>query len=185
LLLLFLAANAVGLLPFFVASRYRVPLIPFLAVLAGCALARFFEMLRGGQRRRGVALALVALSLVVAHRASPALLPVLRYEPSVASWHHSRAVALELRKEYQAAEAEYRRALAAEEDLWDAHYNLGRLLLSLGRPEESLLHFKAALRLQPFNYLAYDQYGVALQMLGRFSEGEQYRAMAREMQEAP
>jgi 4-amino-4-deoxy-L-arabinose transferase-like glycosyltransferase len=183
LLLLFLFASLLALLPFFVAGRYRVPLIPFLAVFAGCALARLFEMLRGGQRLRGGILALAALALVVGHLASPVLLPVLRYEPSVAAWHHYRAVALELGKNYEAAEAEYRRALAVKEDFWEGHYNLGRMLLLLGRPEEGLSHFEAARRLQPFNYLAYEQSGVALKRLGRFAEGDRYLAIAREMQE--
>jgi len=62
-----------------------------------------------------------------------------------------------------AAMAAYRRALAIDPDLADAHLNLGRLLHEGGDPARAETHYRRALAVDPGDALAAYNLGVALQ----------------------
>jgi tetratricopeptide (TPR) repeat protein len=62
-----------------------------------------------------------------------------------------------------AAMAAYRRALAIDPDLADAHLNLGRLLHEGGDPARAETHYRRALAIDPGDALAAYNLGVALQ----------------------
>jgi predicted O-linked N-acetylglucosamine transferase (SPINDLY family) len=65
----------------------------------------------------------------------------------------------------------YRRAIGVNENIADAHSNLGMVLLSLNRPEEALSSFDRSIALKP-NWIGedYDHRGNALLKLNRHSE---------------
>lgn len=155
------AAYFVSVLPFFAAARYRVPVLPILILFAGWAVYRFARTLLA-RRWRFAALGLVgfAAAFFVANR------PLVDYTPSVARWYYDRAVAFEAVDEPERALADYRSALRADPTQFYARYNLGHLLVSMGRPDEAVVQWEAALMARrnyaPTHYnlaLAYEELG--------------------------
>ena len=80
---------------------------------------------------------------------------------AAADWY-DRGVELET-DDPAAAQAAYRRALAIDPELADAHLNLGRLLHEGGDPGRGEAHYRRALAIDPDDALAAYNLGVALQ----------------------
>ena len=91
-----------------------------------------------------------------------AALEPLRQAPETAADWYERGVELEA-ADATAAMAAYRRALAIDPDLPDAHLNLGRLLHEGGDPARAETHYRRALDIDPGDALAAYNLGVALQ----------------------
>lgn len=68
LILGFLLLYAATIVAFFVTGRYRVPLVPFIAMGAALALVTLFDLVRGRRWARASALAVSAIVLVAAAR---------------------------------------------------------------------------------------------------------------------
>jgi hypothetical protein len=69
-----------------------------------------------------------------------------------------------------AAASSFIRAIRANPNYPEAHYNLGKVLLSLGLVEESLVPLRKALQLKPDFWQAHNNLGVAMGRLGRPKE---------------
>ena len=85
-----------------------------------------------------------------------------RAAPQTAADWYEHGVELEA-DDAAAAMAAYRRALAIDPDLADAHLNLGRLLHEGGDPARAETHYRRALAVDPGDALAAYNLGVALQ----------------------
>jgi tetratricopeptide (TPR) repeat protein len=146
LLVLYLVLGAFSLsAALFVAfARYRVPLIPVLALFASAGVGELAARVRA-RRWRALAApaALVLVGTLVARR------PVETEASPRATAHHNLAVSLEARGEPARAVAEYRRALLAAPDFVPAHVNLAAALARAGALPEAAAHARAALRLAP------------------------------------
>lgn len=177
LLVLVSLGSAASVLPFFVAERYRAPMVPPLIVAAAAGavgLAR--ALLRPGARsdwRLGASLA-PALAFGIA-----ALLPLTHPDLSRGHWllaqaYRARGDLAEARVEYEAAlreagedgillnnlarvyrsmglkseaEAALRRAIKADPALAYPHKNLGLLLINKGEKEEALRELAVSVKL--------------------------------------
>jgi 4-amino-4-deoxy-L-arabinose transferase-like glycosyltransferase len=64
LVLVFLVVYGLSVIAFFVTGRYRVPLVPFLAVGAGVSVVTIADLFRAGEVRRAVVMVAVAAALV-------------------------------------------------------------------------------------------------------------------------
>ncbi len=118
-------------------SRYRLPVLPLAAILAGAGLV---EALRtDDRRRRAIAAALIVAVTGVAH-----LDGVLRSPPAAAASYVNLATALA--HEGRAAESEeiLREATADWPDDGPAHLELGRALMQGGRFTDALVEFGKA-----------------------------------------
>jgi tetratricopeptide (TPR) repeat protein len=69
-----------------------------------------------------------------------------------------------------AAERLYRRVLASDPGLAEAHYDLGTVLRGLGRAEEALHACRRCIELRPHSADAHNSLGAALKQLGRTEE---------------
>lgn len=173
--LLVFAATAVLLV---VGSRYRLPLVPVLAVYAGLGAASLFEAARARRLRDLAVLGVAALAVWgVSHlrrhepthnfaeelAMSGASLEkqedwagaLATYEQSLAS-DPGYVPALEgigrtriKQNDYRGAEEVLRRALQIEPDSQRAHHYLGVVLLQTGRPDEAVRELRASLALAP------------------------------------
>ena len=161
-----LYATSVAL--FFVAGRYRLPLLPLLAVGAAGALVTLVDAARArawraavllllpgalaaalawwplrlddGRLEERVALASVLASLGRTSEAVARAAEVARAHPQPGTVHYRVALALQARGEGAAAEAEVRRALAADPDQPEARATLGQLLAARGVSGEARHH---------------------------------------------
>lgn len=150
-------------LPFFVAGRYRVPIVPLLAVFAAFAADRLLALYRARQWRRAAAWSAVWLALLAG-----AHVPLVGYRPDQANWHLQRGEAFRRNGDLDRALAELQLAVATgarTEPL--PHHNLGALLLQLDRPAEAIPHLREAIRLQPRYLEAHANLALAWANTGR------------------
>jgi tetratricopeptide (TPR) repeat protein len=152
-LLLFAAGSAATLL-FFIAARYRLPLVPPLILLGGYGLAEGLRTLVKAHWTRfalGAAFAAAAAALV--------LLPVERSNHS-GSW---RLLGDALQRDGRLADGlkAYDASIGIEPSsaAWN---NKGNVLLRLRGPEDAVGAFREALRLDEGNREAWNNLGVAL-----------------------
>jgi 4-amino-4-deoxy-L-arabinose transferase-like glycosyltransferase len=144
---LFILANLAASLMFYVSSRYRLPAVPAMIVLAalgadrfGQALARVRPAQRGWLVAGAAALVLLFVGLHV---------PLDERHLSQESYAHQNAGTLTYeRGEFADAERHYRRAVEIRPGNWRSFYGLGQALEAQGLEEEAMDAYRAALRLR-------------------------------------
>jgi tetratricopeptide (TPR) repeat protein len=161
LLRLAIAANVAVVLLFYVASRYRLPAVPLLAVFAGGTLDRLPDALRTRPRRALGAAAALALAVVVFDREWDA------------TGHHQEAAAYcatgavwAARGAHARAVPAFRRAVAIEPTRYDCWYRLGASLRAVGQPTAAAAAFGAATQVEPALFDAYVARAEALEEAG-------------------
>jgi 4-amino-4-deoxy-L-arabinose transferase-like glycosyltransferase len=169
LLLTLLAAWFVSILPFFAAARYRLPAVPFLALLAGVGIGWLVHQARArAWRAVGVWVVVFAILMMLAS------IRFVPYRADEARWHYNRAMSYAASGELTLALPEYREALRINPEHWQAHLDLGVALARSGRIAEGGPHIMDALRLNPAN--PYVQYNAALLMeaVGELERSERH-----------
>tara|TARA_B100000686_G_C16275006_1_gene705945 strand:- start:255 stop:650 length:396 start_codon:yes stop_codon:yes gene_type:complete len=71
------------------------------------------------------------------------------------------------------AEASYKKAIILQEDMVDAHFNLGITLQELGRLEEAEKIYEKIILLKPDYAEAHNNLGITFEDLGRLDEAEE------------
>jgi len=187
---------ATSVAAFYVFARYRYPLVPFLALLAGAGAHRLWEAVRARDARRaapwllaGAAGAVVAALPLVDVSMQRALTPLnvandlarrqgrlveaiphfaeaLRLNPEFAAAHLGLANCLRGAGRRAEAVEHYRAALRTGPGLDAAEYSLGSLLLELGRAAEAAGHARRAIALEPGRWQYHQLLGEALAAAG-------------------
>jgi tetratricopeptide (TPR) repeat protein len=184
-----------GLALFFVTSRYRLPLWPLFAIGAAHAGVELWHRRRSPRRLLaplavGIALTLVSLlppslpfspahteGILAAelerrgqHEAARAVLAEAARHADLPEVSVNLANRLFHEGSYEAAGAEYGRALELQPDLVPALVGLGASALRLGRPAQAVGPLSRAVTLAPQDRHARLQLGIALRRAGRPSE---------------
>jgi len=110
-------------------------------------------------------------------RRAQAARPTASYEESF-----GRAVALMVAQRHAEAETELRAALAARRTL-EAHHNLGAVLMELGRPNEAVASYRAALKLSADSQRTHNSLVKPLVDLGRLDEAAKHGTRALELKD--
>lgn len=141
--LLFLVYTST-LLVFYMFGRYRIPLIPMLALFAAAAVVRFPDFLRenrAGRIAAGVAAAAAAAVFCNWHIADE------DYMRSVTQYNLGNELVAAGR--IDEAMERYGTAIRLHEDNAVAHHNLGALLAEQGELDEARAHYRRALEIVP------------------------------------
>lgn len=152
---------------FFVFARYRLPLVPILALPAGAGLCRAVELLRQRQSAR-LRLPAVAAGLGLA----VAFAPLVDRDAQRSATLFNLGVQAADERNFEQAERFYRQALALNPNNAHGHTNLGALLSDRGEWAAAIEHFDQAIALDPSLAPAHHNRGRALLSLGRHPEGE-------------
>jgi len=159
------AIYAVSVALFYVLARYRYPLVPFLILFAGAALAALPAWWRAsGHRERWQAVTLVVLAAIVCNW------PLLPASAMRAVTHYNIGYEFQTQGQPEEAAAEYRTALALVPDYAPAHSNLGVLLAAKGQHDDARAHYREALRLDPALTDAEVNLGIDLAEAGQHAE---------------
>jgi hypothetical protein len=126
---------------FFVASRYRLPVVPVLLLHGGFAIRELLADL-ARPARFGASVAALAALLLFSNSDLD-----LRLNPAYVA--HSRGYTLETMERWEGAIAWYERALAADPRLLLTHVHLARIHARRGDAARAGEHYEAALRLAP------------------------------------
>ncbi len=161
LLLLFMASYCASVVIYFVAGRYRVPVIPALLLFGAFGVTRLFDHLRSGRYA-------IACAWVVAY----ALLGLLchwnptGYTPSRGTWHLREAMAWTAAGNDARAEAEYLNALEHGASSSVVYANLGRLHFERDEVEAGIAMYNAGLEQNSNNPMIRNNLGYELYNLG-------------------
>jgi tetratricopeptide (TPR) repeat protein len=163
------AALAVG---FFVVWRYRLPAVPFMAVLGGYALYSLWE---AAARRRFGYIAVV-LGCAVALWATSAANLLGADDKAYLTTHVVNEGALyEAAGKYDEAVGIYREAIGMDPTDARAYYHAGRASANMGRAEEARDYMARAIALNPnFRAFAYVSLGIPLARAGDYDEAAGY-----------
>jgi tetratricopeptide (TPR) repeat protein len=170
-----LIVTAIGVAAFVVFARYRLPLVPVLAMFAGAGLIELVSTIRAGSGRRAAIAAAVLIAVaIVANR------PVPFSRQACAFSYTNHAVVLADGRRSDEAMREVEKALRLSPDNVDAHMVKASVLLDSRRHEEAIIHYQRAAEGDPHYAAARRGIGDALMGLGRFEEAEQtYMAALR------
>ncbi len=142
---------------------------------------------RAVERRPDLAAAWQALALCLRlgqryEEAIPAYEMAITFESDPKLWFNL-ALCQSRADQIDAAVDSYRQAIALEPGFKEAHYNLGRLLMSAGRYEEALVAMDANLAVEPDSYRIFFNQGVCLFSLDRPEEAILKYELALEQKE--
>ncbi len=155
------AVVAIGVCVFFVAGRFRIPVAPFLAVLAGGGLAEAARIARGAPADRhpqgidpaGPARKLavpVAVAIVTGIFLSLNLAGI-DAKASDGQYYFRLGAILEQENNLSGAMDDYRSALSLDPSLGKAEVNLGGLLARQGKFDEARRHLERGVELDPLS----------------------------------
>lgn len=165
-----------SVLLFFVFARYRLPVVPFLALFAGAGIVRARGWLRSASGKETAACAGVVLASGVL-----CFWPAVPVEQLRSGTRASIGAALERRSDLEGAVEQYRRALELNPGNATAHFYLATALQRQGRLEPALERYRRALELEPERPEAHNNYGVALVAAGRREEAREHFRRAAEL----
>jgi len=175
LLLLFVLAFFLSVLPFFIAAQYRVIVVPALLILGAVGLDHLLGLLRGRRFVDAVGWAAAGLLVYAAVSVNWA-----GYRPNPALWRYDRAVAFSVAGRDDLALAEYAQALRLASVFPLAHNNVAVILMKQSRPADAAAHLREAVRQAPDYLVARFNLGNALSALGQpEAAAEEYRAALR------
>ena len=203
------ATYAASVMMFFVFTRYRYPLVPFLILFASAGLVDARRILRDTRTARLVPCVVAMLALaafsnwpLVSREAMRATTEdawgsafaargqldagarhyrrALELNPDFAGAHSNLAVALRAQGRLDDAIAQYHAALAIDPEIAMTHYNLANVLAEQGHVDESVTQYRRALELAPGSVDAHTNLGILLYSRGRFDQaGEHFQAAIR------
>ncbi len=133
-----------SMLPFAAGARYRVPVIPFLIILAAAAAGKVAALL--SSRRWPAALGWAGAGAVLYLVCS---VNFAGFQPSPEKWHYDRGLARLRSGEWDEALAAFDRALAFRPGYASAYTNRGVALQRAGRPGPAAESYRRALQLEP------------------------------------
>ena len=169
LIVLFILVCFVSYLPFFVAGRYRVPVIPFLFLFGAYGVCRVGRLFLSARRRPAIVW-LVMLAVLYGIASIPLVPPqsneaqwhllrascyrladkpelvmqecraAVSADPENAEGHRRLADMLYRKQDMPGAIEHYAQAVALKPDYMEARYNLATSLLAEDRPDEALVH---------------------------------------------
>ena len=161
---------------FLVLARFRYPLVPLLAPLAGAAIARGLQAARSG---RGSELALPAAAFVGA--AVVAYWPLLD-EAKLRAAAYQNLAGISLRADdLAAADVYFAQAQSLHAQDPDLEVGLAVLRLRQSRVEEAEVHGRRAIELMPHDHRGHRVLEKILLRQGRLAEAQVQRQMARKL----
>ena len=164
-LIALVAVYFVSFMPFLVAARFRVPILPLMALFSAYGVDRIvvFAQQRRLARIAGCLAGLLGLWLVLR-------VEVIPYKPQVAWWHTDRAAALIAQGQLDEAAAEYRAALEAQPAYVAARFGLAGIMARQGQSLPAIEHYQAGLRGEPDNVDAWLALARLLSESGRVAD---------------
>jgi len=169
ILLVYLSLYSAANVAFFICDRYRYPLWPVMATIAGGGLLALLEAIR--RRHWQTALGLAASVALMASLSLPNWFGAKL--PNFARDYLFRAIAWYQKGHFPEALADMDRSVALDPTDATALHQRGNVLLALDRIEEAKQEYERTLRISAEDAGVWNNYGIALDRLGRTNEALQ------------
>lgn len=139
----------VSYLPFFVTSRFRMCIIPFLLIFSAYLIYQIYKRITLKQISQG---AMLLAAVVVVYLFDN--VNYFGFQRDRAKAEYDRGLAFAQAENYQEAIESYRQAINYRPNYPDAYNNLGNMLRKIDRPKEAILNYEKALEQEPQHYFA-------------------------------
>ena len=167
-ILLALVLYPASMIIVFVTSRYRVPLVPLMSILAAGGVGGVWKMRQKRQWKKLAVAGAIAMAMGVASSSTgPFPEERLDYE---AELYYGLGSTFDEWGKVEEAKTAYDRALEIRADYTEAHYNLANILKAQGRIEEAIEHYGQALQTEPDSVEIRDNFGAALKTQGQVDQ---------------
>jgi len=131
--LLIVVIYSFSVLPFFVASRYRIPIMPFIMISGIYTIEEFLTAIRLKNKLKFFAIPiLVVLFLIIGE------INFAHYQPSQSIWYFRNGVSASLAGKDTEAKNYYEKALEIDPENVFVRINYSQVLARLGRPSEGI-----------------------------------------------
>lgn len=175
LLPLFIILYAASVIAFFVFSRYRLPVVPLLMLVAAAGLVKLPWLIRRRQTSRASSRANRRLIMAGCALVAAGVLtwwPMLKVNDqravSYSSWARASWSSSPTGKmNAESAAAMYRKVIAFSPQYAGGYYNLGVQLLELKQTQEAIDVLQTSLQLKPDSADAWNQLGLAYMQAGQ------------------
>jgi tetratricopeptide (TPR) repeat protein len=175
-LALFVLAYMLSVIPFFVNSRFRVPVLPFLIIFASYAL--YWLLRRNRQRRLSTLVVPAALLLLLGVFANRPMYAAS--DPGYSLSHNKLGVAhLEKGNLFEAVE-QFETALQLKPDNNVARINLSSAFMTMGRYDQAIAALRAGLASGAEQDRLHYNLGLAWHQMGKFDEASAHYQAALE-----
>ncbi len=179
--ILFIVLYPLSIILVFVAGRYKVPMVPILAVLAAAGLVSVANMVRLRRWREVMITAAVVVGTVLLSTLpGPFCEECVDFEPEFFQFVGHGMVKRGLNDEAMECLSE---ALRLKPDYNETYFYMGEALRGQGKVSEAIEYYKKALRLKLDNsieYITHNNLGAALVEQGKLDEAiEQYKETIR------
>lgn len=176
-LVLFLAGiYYLSYLPFFITSRFRMCIIPFLILFAGYMVYQIYRKITLKQlAAAGMLLAGVVFIYLIGN------VNYFGFQRDMAKAEYDRGLAFARAKNYEAAIQSYRRAIRHRPKYADAYNNLGNMLRETGRDKQAVVNYEKALEYEPRHYFANLNLAQINYTMNRLGKASDYYAKALEI----
>jgi tetratricopeptide (TPR) repeat protein len=170
--ILFIALYAGSIIIIFVASRYRLPILPLMSVLAAQGVFSLATVFREHNvRKRLIAAGVIAGGVVLSTAPGPFCEEKLNFE---AELYNALGMSYVESEQWDRAQDFYNRALALDPDYTEAHFNVGCLHYRKKEQEQAIQAWDRALGLNPGRKDAMKNRYIALKELGLADSANAY-----------
>lgn len=176
---LFLILYPSAIILVFVTGRYRVPIVPVLAVVASAGLFAIIETIKMGRwRRMATMVGIAAASALLFSIAGPFAAESIDCRARMYGWLASKNLK---QGRFEKAAEHLSEALLSNPDDYAAHDMLGTTLNQQGKQKEAIKHFKKAIEINPEYFSAYNNLGSVLAQQGKIEEAVKHFEKALEI----
>jgi tetratricopeptide (TPR) repeat protein len=167
-LLLFVILYPLSIVLVFVASRYRVAIIPVMSVIAAAGVLNLIRIVRGLHWRRLVIICVFGVGIVLLSTL-PGPFPEEQYNFE-AEFYLSLATAENDKGKNKEAIEHSLEALRLKPDLAGVHTTLGHAFKALGKLDDALSHHRQALKNNPSNFKMHNNLASLLVLMDKLDE---------------
>lgn len=168
LLYLFVLGLMLATVSFFINSRYRLIVVPFLIIFAGNGLWQIFQKYKTRQYKDFI---LASILLFLLYLLTNIKLTDTETAPNF-TFHYNRGAYLSEQREYEKAEEEYRFALRLKPDDFMSYLGLGNIYYRKKDFAKAIDNYKRALAINPFFRDAHFNLGFIYNEMGKTEEAE-------------
>jgi tetratricopeptide (TPR) repeat protein len=165
LLWLYVATYFLSVIIYFVAGRYRMPVLPVMLLFGAVGIIELLNSLFSRRLTSFCAGSMLFILLVILFRLNPT-----EYAPNPGTWHLRTALAYAAAGDDAQAEREYHAALEYGRNASVIYTNLGRLHIARGDVEGGIELYREGLRHNPENHFIHNNLGYELYMEGNHEE---------------
>jgi len=162
-----IASHFLSLLIFYVYSRLRLPIVPFLIIMAAFCVWRLYKLVMERKLIKPLTACVIIILAFLFVRLSIA-------QNSFAISHHMVATAHLVNRENDKAIVEFNKSIRLDPNIAHTYIMLGEAYNAKGDFDKSIYQFKKALKIEPNNYAVLTKLSKLYFQKGRIEKAEEY-----------